>query len=141
MSMQRDQHRRQRSALMPFVHRSPCPLPNGRRMFANNKITTKPVRAPVCVLVLLLVVVVVLTCDLTHVFLHMNQWMHRIGAAEHLGDRLPASPPPPSPRQPTVVGHRGLKNGHSRPAGRSAKHAAKCGKNSPLQIIQPTSWN
>ena len=33
-------------------------------------------------------------CDLTHVFLHMNQCMHLIGVTEHLGVRLPASPPP-----------------------------------------------
>ena len=30
--------------------------------------------------------------------------------AEHLGVRLPASPPPPSPRPPTTVGHRELVN-------------------------------
>ena len=30
--------------------------------------------------------------------------------AEHLGVRLPASPPPPSPRRPTTVGRRGLKS-------------------------------
>ena len=37
-----------------------------------------------------------------------------IRVAGHLGVRLPASQPPPSPRQPTVVGHRGGKNGRSR---------------------------
>ena len=32
-------------------------------------------------------------------------YLHQIGATEHLGVRLPASPPPWSPRQATVVGH------------------------------------
>ena len=48
--------------------------------------------------------------------------MHRIGEAEHLGVRLPASPPP---RRRRNLRHRGLKNGHSRPAGRSAKNRRK----------------
>ena len=34
--------------------------------------------------------------------------MHLIRVAEHLGVRLPASPPTPSPRQLTAVSHRGL---------------------------------
>ena len=50
-------------------------------------------------------------------FFHNAEDMPLVGAAEHLGVRLLASPPP-----------RGLKNGHSRPCGRSAKHAAKCCK-------------
>ena len=76
---------------------------------------------------------------MTNVSVDKRQRMQLIGVTEHLGIRLPASPPPPSPRQPTVVGHRGLKNGHSRPAGRSAKNAAKCGKIAPRQILMALS--
>ena len=50
--------------------------------------------------------------------------------------RLQATPPPPSPRRRRTLRHRGLKNGHSRPCWRSAKNAAKCGKNPTPPIIR-----
>ena len=40
------------------------------------------------------VVVVVRTGCMTNVFVDKRQRMHLIGVAEHLGVRLPASPPP-----------------------------------------------
>ena len=39
-------------------------------------------------------VVVVRTVCMTKMFIHERQRMHRIGVTEHLGVRLPASPPP-----------------------------------------------
>ena len=45
------------------------------------------------------------------------------------GSLTPGVSATPSPRQRRTLRHRGLKNGHSRPCGRSAKNAAKCGKN------------
>ena len=50
---------------------------------------------------------------------HTAATMHLIKVAEHLGVILPASPPPPSPRQPTTVGRRGDSPGTRRPDGRS----------------------
>ena len=44
------------------------------------------------------------------------------------GSQTPGVPATPSPRTRKTLHHRGLKSGHSRPNGRSAKNAAKCGK-------------
>ena len=72
------------------------------------------------------------------VFFHTAADMHRIGVAGLLGVRLPATPPPPIPRRRRTLRHRGLKNGHSRPCGRSAK---KCRKmlQKPDSVPQPRS--
>ena len=66
--------------------------------------------------------------------------------APNWGDRTPGSPTPgvpatPSPRQRRTLRHRGLKNGHSRPRGRSAKNASKCGKITPPQKLNILSMN
>ena len=65
--------------------------------------------------------------------------------APNWGNRTPGSLTPgvratPSPRQRRTLRHRGLKNGHSRPSGRSAKTAAKCAK-IPLQTVKTLSMN
>ena len=68
------------------------------------------------------------------------------GCCTNWGDRTPGSQTPgvpatPSPRQRRTLRHRGLKNGHSRPCGRSAKNAAKCGKITPPQNLYILSMN
>ena len=78
------------------------------------------------VVVVVVVVVVVRTRCSRDVFVDINARMQLIGVAEPLGVRPPGVPATPSPRQPTTVRRRGLKNEHSRPAGRSAKNGAKC---------------
>ena len=55
-----------------------------------------------------LVVMVVLTMCNDNVPVDIAARVQLIQAAEHLGVRLPASPPPTNPRQLTAVSHRGL---------------------------------
>ena len=57
------------------------------------------------------------------------------------GSQTPGVPATPSPRRRRTLRHRGLKNGHSRPAGRSAKKATKCGKITPPQNLNILSMN
>ena len=57
------------------------------------------------------------------------------------GSQTPGVPATPSPRRRRTLRHRGLKNGHSRPAGRSAKNAAECGKTANPHNLNILSMN
>ena len=72
---------------------------------------------------------------ITH-HVHAPNWSGRTP-----GSQTPGVPATPSPRQRRTLRHRGLKNGHSRPAGRSAKNAAKCCKITPPQNLNILSMN
>ena len=63
-----------------------------------------------------------------------------IGVTEHLGVGLLASPPP-EPSTTKNSSSSTTENGHSRPAGRSAKNAAKCGKIVPPEHLNILSMN
>ena len=65
--------------------------------------------------------------------------------AEHLGVRLPASPPPLSPRRRRTLRHRGLpkKSAESRPNGRSPKNALEKGEKPTQNCVRKTvgTWS
>ena len=66
--------------------------------------------------------------------------MHLIGW-QNTWEQAPGVPATPSPRQRRTLRHRGLKNGHSRPCGRSAKNAAKCGEKPISDVIRAACRN
>ena len=67
---------------------------------------------------------VLMTCVYPYdIAAHASNWDGRTP-----GSLTPGVPATPSPRRRRTRRHRGLKNGHSRPAGRSAKNVAKYGK-------------
>ena len=77
-----------------------------------------------------------MTCLCRYATTHASSWGDRTP-----GSQTPGVPATPSPRQRRTLRRRGLKNGHSRPAGRSAKKAAKCGKITPPQNLNILSVN
>ena len=52
------------------------------------------------------------------------------------GSQTPGVPATLNPRRRRTLRHRGPKNGHSRPGGRSSKNAIKCGKNPTLPFFR-----
>ena len=66
------------------------------------------------------------TCLCRYAPAHASNWSGRTPESQ-----TPGVPATPSPRQRRTLRHRGLKNGHSRPCGRSAKKAAKMRQNHP----------
>ena len=73
------------------------------------------------------VVVVVRTGCMTTMFIRESQRMHRIEVAGHPGVGLLATRRPRALDDEELFVIESGKNGHSRPCGRSATNAAKCG--------------
>ena len=100
---------------------------HGRHLKAQKKIANTKwsnLHEPLVVLVVLVVQMIYNTASLSW----RVRTMHLIGW-QNTWEQAPGVPATLSPRQRRTLRHRGLKNGHSRPCGRSAKNAAKCGKN------------
>ena len=106
----------------PLLVSSPPDRPRARATSLNKRRL---------VVVVVMVVVVVWSMCMTKISVDERQRMHLIGVAEQPGSQTPGVPATPSPRRQRTLRHRGLKNGHSRPCGRSAKNAAKCGEKWP----------